>query len=285
MVGSLYVDEHRVRACLPKRSADSHKGSHGHVLALVGSYGMAGAAMLCTEAALRAGAGLVTAAVPESIYPMVTVAVPEAVCLPLSENAAAQATAALAGKSAVVAGCGLGRSPEAEETLASVLAAATAPVVLDADGINWLAAHTDKRETVSAPLCLTPHPAEMARLMGLTAAEVQADRKAVAKACADRFRAVVVLKGHRTVVATPDDPMVLINPTGCAGMAVGGTGDVLAGLIAGLLAQGLSPADAAAVGVYLHGAAGEAAAARHSQRAMLARDLLAELGTQFLRYE
>lgn len=285
MVGSVRIDEHSVRACLPKRQPDSHKGSYGHVLAVVGRYGMAGAAMLCTEAVLRSGAGLVTAAVPASIYPMVTVAVPEAVCLPLGENAVEAVTAALDGKSALVVGCGLGQSPETDELLSHTLAAANMPVVLDADGLNWLAAHTDKREAVSAPLCLTPHPAEMARLMGLSVAEVQQNRKAVAKACADRYRAVVVLKGHQTVVAKPDDSLVMINPTGCSGMAVGGTGDVLAGLIAGLIAQGMAVDAAAAAGVYLHGAAGELAAKKHSQHAMLARDLLAELGTLFLRYE
>ena len=279
-----YVSEDMVRRCLTPRPADSNKGSFGHVLAVVGSYGMAGAAMLCTEAVLRGGAGLVTAAVPSAIYPMVTVAVPEAVCLPLGDDAAGQVIAALPGKSAIVMGCGMGISPEAASLMQAVLTHATVPVVLDADGLNWLATHTLQRETVSAPLCLTPHPGEMARLMGLTVEQVQQHREQVAADCAAHYNAIVVLKGHHTVIATPQGEL-LVNPTGCSGMAVGGSGDVLAGLIASLIAQGLSVPDAAMCGVYVHGAAGEAAAAKLSQHAMLPRDLLAELGTLFLRFE
>ena len=279
-----YVSEDMVRRCLTPRPADSNKGSFGHVLAVVGSYGMAGAAMLCTEAVLRGGAGLVTAAVPSAIYPMVTVAVPEAVCLPLGDDADRQVVAALPGKSAIVMGCGMGISPEAAALMQAVLTHATVPVVLDADGLNWLATHTLQRETVSAPLCLTPHPGEMARLMGLTVEQVQQHREQVAADCAKHYNAIVVLKGHRTVIATPQGEL-LVNPTGCSGMAVGGSGDVLAGLIASLIAQGLSVPDAAMCGVYVHGAAGEAAAAKLSQHAMLPRDLLAELGTLFLRFE
>lgn len=284
MSHTAYIGEQLVRAVLPPRPEDGNKGTFGHVLAIVGSYGMAGAAMLCTEAVLRGGAGLVTAAVPESIYPMVTVAVPEAVCLPLGNEAAAQVTAALPGKAAIVAGCGMGVSAQAAALLQAVLERAEVPVVLDADGLNLLAAHTLQRETVSAPLCLTPHPGEMARLMGISIQQVQQDRERIAAECAARYNAVVVLKGHHTVVATPDGER-LINSTGCAGMAVGGSGDVLAGLIAALIAQGMPVKDAAACGVYLHGAAGEAAAAKYSQHAMLPRDLLGELGTLFLRFE
>lgn len=279
-----YVSEEMVHRCFAPRPADSNKGTFGHVLAVVGSYGMAGAAILCTETVLRGGAGLVTAAVPASIYPMVTVAVPEAVCLPLDENAAGQVAAALPGKSTIVMGCGMGTSAHAGELLQAVLTQATVPVVLDADGLNWLATHTLQRETVSAPLCLTPHPGEMARLMGLTVEQVQQDRAQVTANCAAHYNAVVVLKGHHTVIATPQGEL-LVNPTGCSGMAVGGSGDVLAGLIASLIAQGLSVSDAAMCGAYLHGAAGEAAAAKLSQHAMLPRDLLAELGTLFLRFE
>ncbi len=279
-----YVSEEMVRRCFAPRPADSNKATFGHVLAVVGSYGMAGAAMLCTEAVLRGGAGLVTAAIPDTIYPIVTVAVPEAVCLPLGSNAAEQVIAALPGKSAIVMGCGMGTSAEAGKLLQAVLTQATVPVVLDADGLNWLAAHTLQRETVSAPLCLTPHPGEMARLMGTSVGQVQQNREQVAADCAARYDAVVVLKGHHTVIATPQGEL-LTNPTGCSGMAVGGSGDVLAGLIASLIAQGLSVRDAAMCGVYAHGAAGEAAAARLSQHSMLPRDLLAELGTLFLRWE
>ena len=288
MAGYRRIDDNLVRSCLIPRQPDSNKGTYGHVLALVGSYGMAGAARLGVEGAYRSGAGLVTAAVPEPVVLPVTLAVPEALVLPLDAeplSAAERVIAALSGKTAVVVGCGLGNTPHTDALLSRVMPALEVPTVLDADGLNWLAAHIDKRETVSAPLCLTPHPGEMARLLGCSVERVQADRLAAAQWCADRFAAVTVLKGHQTVIAVPDGDTVLLNPTGTSGMAVGGSGDVLAGMIASLIAQGLTVAKAAACGAYLHGLAGQQAAAKLSQHGMLPRDLLAELGPLFLRYE
>ena len=288
MSGYRRIDEHLIRACLAPRVQDSHKGTYGHLLALVGSYGMAGAARFCVEGAYRCGVGLVTAAVPTEVVTPLTTAVPEALVLPLSaevRQAEEALTAGLDNKTAAVIGCGLGKSEYAAALLERVLPLLEVPTVLDADGINWLAAHTDIRETVTAPLCLTPHPAEMARLLDCTVAEVQADRRGAARKCADRYAAVVVLKGHQTVIASPHEPTVLLNPTGNDGMAVGGSGDVLAGMIASFAAQGMTVAQAAACGVYLHGLAGDAAAAKLSRHGMLPRDLLQEIGPLFLRYE
>ncbi len=274
-----------IKALFFPREKDSHKGTYGTVLSVCGSYGMAGAAFLAAKAALRCGAGLVLAAVPQSIYPILAVALPEAVFAPYEEEKAAVCVVPRLQKAtALLCGCGLGQRPQAAELVAAVLTEANCPIVLDADGINIAARHIHSLETVKAPLVLTPHPLELARLLGCTVSDIQGDREAAAKKAAARFGAVVVLKGHRTVVAAPLGN-VFVNSTGNPGMAVGGSGDVLAGMIAGLLAQGLAPWDAARAGVYLHGAAGDATAARLSQHAMLPSDLLDELGPLFLKLE
>lgn len=273
-----------IRACFPPRKADSHKGTYGTVLSVCGSYGMAGAAMLVAEAALRCGAGLVRAALPSSVYPIVATRVPEAVFVPYDTAGVATAEALLTHRAdAMVIGCGLGVSTQTAEMVAALTAEATCPVILDADGINLASRHIVITET-QAPLIVTPHPMEMARLLHCSVEDVQRDREQMAKAAAQQFHAVVVLKGHRTVVADPDG-RVYINTTGNAGMAVGGSGDVLAGMIASLAAQGLSPWDAAKCGVYLHGLAGDRAAARLSQHAMLPTDMIGELGALFLQLE
>ena len=281
-----YVASH-----LPPREADSHKGTYGTLLTLCGSYGMAGAALLCARGALRSGVGLLRAAVPSSVYPLLVDAVPEAVFLPVAEQdgffsatAIPAVSDALATTDAVAMGCGLGRGDGQTALVRHVLTHSTVPVILDADGINAVTLHILSEETRSAPLILTPHPGEMARLMGMTTGQVQADRTGVAQCLARQTDAVVVLKGHRTVIASPDG-RVAENPTGNPGMATGGSGDVLAGIIGSLVAQGLSPYDAAVCGVYLHGAAGDVAAQRYSQRGMLPTDLIEELGSLFLQFE
>lgn len=192
--------------------------------------------------------------------------------------------AALTAADAVVVGCGMGRGEEQAALVRHVLAHSTVPVILDADGINAVSPHILAEEARSAPLILTPHPGEMARLMGLSTAEVQANRQAVACKLARETGAVVALKGHRTVIATSSGE-IMENPTGNPGMATGGSGDVLAGIIGSLAAQGLSPYAAAVCGVYLHGAAGDAAAKRHSEHGMLPTDLVEELGSLFLQFE
>lgn len=287
---TIITTEH-VATHLPRRVADSHKGTYGTLLTLCGSYGMAGAALLCARGALRSGVGLLRAAVPHSVYPLLVDAIPEAVFLPAAEqdgcfsaDAIPVLTDALATADAVVVGCGIGRGEGQTAVVRHILTHSTVPVILDADGINAVTPHILAEETRSAPLILTPHPGEMARLMGVSTADVQADRQAIACRLAQETGAVVVLKGHHTLVVSPDGT-VMENHTGNSGMATGGSGDVLAGIIGALVAQGVSPYEAAVCGVYLHGAAGDLAAAKHSQHGMLPTDLIEELGSLFLQFE
>ncbi len=286
------IDRTAVAACFVPRSANSHKGSFGRLLCICGSFGMAGAAMMAGKAALRCGLGLLDMAVPRSIYPLMAGQLWEAVYAPLPETTAGTLGAGalttletlLEGRQAVLIGCGLSQNRETAATMMKLLPRLSVPTVVDADGLNILAAHIDEWKTVNAPLVLTPHPGEMARLTGLSIADVQADRVRTARRFAARYGVTLVLKGHRTVIASPDG-QVLINTTGCAGMATGGSGDVLAGMIASFLAQGLSPVCAAMCGVYLHGAAGQQAAKRLSQISMLPTDLIEELPSLFLQFE
>lgn len=279
------------RQILP-RPADSHKGTYGTLLTVCGSYGMAGAALLCARAALRSGVGLLRVALPERVYPLLVEALPEAVFLPVAEDAEGRFAAealprlqtALTDADAVVLGCGMGAGAPQQALVQELLRHSTVPVILDADGINAVSLHILVEETRSAPLILTPHPGEMARLLGVTTQVVQADRVGCATRLAQRCHAVVVLKGHRTIVASPQG-QVAENPTGNPGMATGGSGDALAGIVGSLVAQGLPPYEAAVCGVYLHGAAGDAAARRHSQHGMLPTDLIEELGPLFLQFE
>lgn len=283
--GLMTIEWGMVAACFPPRNPEAHKGTFGHLLAVVGSEGMAGAARFCVEGALRCGVGLVTAAVPREVYPILSAARPEAVCLPLDDTgAAAQLRLREAGRraDAVVMGCGLGR--QADTLVWDVLTHGDTPLVLDADGINAVAAHIDKLKTVHRPLVLTPHVGEMARLTGLSIRDIEADRTTVARTFAEEYGVTLVLKGHETLVAAPHRSL-LRNRTGNAGMATGGSGDVLAGMIASLLAQGFDPYTAAMCAVHLHGLAGDRAAARLSQHAMLPSDLLTELGGLFLDLE
>ncbi len=277
-----------IRDCFPPRAADSHKGTYGTLLSVCGSYGMAGAAVLAARAAGRCGTGLVIAALPESIYPIAAAQLPEVVFAPLKEDACTNRMKELTPHfkkcTALLIGCGLGNTVASEQLVEALLNATKGPVVLDADGINAAARHISILETAHPPLILTPHPKELARLLHSTVEEVQAGRQTAALTAASRFNAVVVLKGHHTVITDPNGT-VTVNETGNPGMAVAGSGDVLAGMIAGLVAQGFSPFDAARCGVYLHGAAGDLAAARLSQHAMLPTDILDELGTLFSQLE
>lgn len=273
--------------CFTPRAEDSHKGTYGTVLSVCGSYGMAGAAALAAKAALRSGVGLVVAALPESIYPIVSVQVPEAVFAPYAEGGAQAAEVLLPRlerADALLIGCGLGRTQDAAALWEALVGEASCPIVLDADGINLLARHISIVETIHAPLIITPHPTELSRLLGCSTADIQQDRLAAAREAVRRTGAVVVLKGHHTVIAAPSGEE-WVNPTGNPGMAVGGSGDVLAGMVASLAAQGLSPEDAARCGVYLHGAAGDRAVARLSQHAMLPSDIIDELSGLFLQLE
>jgi NAD(P)H-hydrate epimerase len=248
---------------------------------VTGSVGMSGAACLAATAALRGGAGLVFAAVPQSIQPIVagfepcymTIGLPCDADGQLSHVPQTQIKELTTGKDAIAIGPGLGTSDHAAELVACLLQHATCPVVLDADGLNIAAEHQlltahDK----ASRLVLTPHPGEFARLSGLSISDINSRREQVAVNFAKQCQAVVVLKGAGTVVT--DGEQVFTNTTGNPGMATGGTGDVLTGLLAAQLAQGLSPFDAACLAVHVHGLAGDLAAEQLSQRGMIASDLL-----------
>ncbi len=258
-------------AALPPRDSAAHKGAFGHVLVIGGDHGMGGAARLAGEAALRTGAGLVSVATRAAHVPALLSARPE-LMVHAVETAAALAPL-LARASVLALGPGLGQGRWGEALLAAALAADDRPVVVDADALNQLA-HAPR--TLSMPAVLTPHPGEASRLLGITTAAVQFDRYAAVRALAARYGAVVVLKGAGSLIADPAG-RVAVCPWGNPGMAAGGMGDVLTGVIAALLAQGLVPWDAACLGVGLHARAGDAAARAGGERGLCAADLFAPL--------
>lgn len=277
---------------LPRRPRDAHKGDFGRVLVLAGSPRMTGAAVLAGEAALRAGAGLVTLGVPASVHAIVASRVLCETTLPLpfsratggfSRAAAARASAAAGEMSAVAIGPGIGLDAGTRAFVRALLPTLAVPHVIDADALNALADGFARNGLVpsAAPRVLTPHPGEMARLLGLSTAAVQADRAGAARRAAKLARGVVVLKGHRSVVT--DGERVALNRTGNPGMATGGTGDVLTGVVAALLGQGLSAFDSARLGAHVHGLAGDIAAAVHGETSLIASDLLLTLGAAFER--
>lgn len=265
----------RVGPLLPYRRRDAHKGDFGKVHIFGGSVGYTGAPVLAALGALRTGAGLVYLSVPEEIYPIAAVKCLEAMVFPLSKGEAGieAAKCALAGKDAVLIGPGLGRSEWAEELALTLLEAAECPVVLDADGLNAAAAHIDKLDGRRGRVTvLTPHEGEFARLGG----DLSPGRERAALDFAAAHGCVLVLKGHETLTALPDGAL-FVNTTGNPGMAAGGSGDVLAGMILSLLGQGLSPADAAAAAVWLHGRAGDLTAAELGEYGMLPSDLVEQV--------
>ncbi|WP_138495153.1 NAD(P)H-hydrate dehydratase [Paenibacillus pinistramenti] len=274
------------------RKPDAHKGTYGHVLLAGGSLAMAGACLLAGRAALRGGCGLATWALPAGALPHVLGAVPELMLAPAGRDGAAHWSAEAAAdvlrlletRDMLAAGPGLGRFDGDAAWLRALWQGADKPLVLDADALNILAAADGLKAWPrrSAPTVLTPHPGEMARLAGIPTAEVQRDRLGLARRFAAEHGVTLVLKGARTVVAAPDG-RVFVNASGNPGMATGGTGDVLTGLIASLLAQGQDAASAASLGVYLHGAAGDKAAAlRGGAASLLAGDLIEALQPDFL---
>jgi len=274
---------------LAPREPESNKGDFGRVLVVAGSRGMSGAAVLCGSAALRGGAGLVTVAGPEDTLPIVAAGNPCYLTAPLSndrEGKLANVTAKVLelGQANDVAavGPGLGRSAQISKLIAELVGNIQIPLVLDADGINALINQTDSLKNHSAPIILTPHPGEFARLLGCDVPAVQARRQELALEFAAKFQVILVLKGHGTIVT--DGRQVYRNQTGNPGMATGGTGDVLTGLIAALLGQKLAPFAAAQLGVYLHGLAGDLAQEELGQISLIASDLLSFLPKAFISY-
>jgi len=266
---------------IPPRLQNSHKGSYGHLLILAGSPGMTGAAALSSMAALRAGAGLVTLGIPESLNPILEEKCTEVMTIPLPETSAGTLSPDaippildFCRKIDVVAiGPGLSRNPETGELVKELIRSCPVPLVIDADGLNLIADDLSVLSCASSGLTLTPHPGEACRLTGLTREELFADREGIARKFARENNLILVLKGAGTLIALPEGPL-RINLTGNPGLATGGTGDILTGLIAGFMAQGVEAGSAACLGVYVHGAAGDKAAEKVGEISLIASDLL-----------
>lgn len=279
------ITAEQVFSILTPRRQDSHKGSYGKLMCVCGSTRYRGAAALAVEGALRMGAGIVTLASIEPVIGGVQNRCPECTFLPCKQSSEGGISAQSGklilentrGCSALLMGPGLGNT-EDTRTLAELLVpGAGCGVVLDADALNAAAELSQLPKPVDFPLILTPHPGEMARLCGLTVAEIEANREGIASGFARAQNCVLVLKGHRTLIASPDG-QVWKNTTGNPGLARGGSGDILAGMTAALLAAGFAPMDAAICAVWLHGAAADRCAARFSQQAMLPHDIFFDLG-------
>ena len=269
------LDHNQVMQLLPTRSVDAHKGSFGKILLLCGSRGYTGAAALAAMGALRSGAGLVYLAVPESIYAIEAVKLTEPVIYPVFDENGMYAPSSVEkilsiaqGKNAILIGSGMGQSEGTLAATKAVLENYTGPVVLDADGINVMKAHKDVLRGRPYPTILTPHPGEFQRFTG----NYSDDRIAIASELAMELGVIVLLKGHKTVIT--DGVSCYINPTGNPGMATGGSGDVLSGIIVSLLGQGLKPLEAAVCGAWLHGAAGDICASEIGQYGMIPSDMI-----------
>jgi len=277
---------------LPPRPPDTHKGDAGHVFLLAGSVGLSGAAALCAMGALRAGAGLVTLGIPKSLHGPMVEKLTEAMLKPLPDTKEGSLSlqglpdivSAIERRDAVAIGPGLSQHQQTKELVRQLLPKIRKPLVLDADGLNALAEEVHLLKKLALPIILTPHPGEMARLIKLSSQDVQQDRERIAREFAKQYRVIVVLKGHETVVASFDGT-VYVNETGNPGMASGGCGDVLTGMIVGLLGQRLALFDAARLGVYLHGLAGDLAAKDRGEIGLIASDLADRIPLAIRQYQ
>lgn len=282
--GALPIGEIIPPPVFEKRRSNTHKGNYGTLSLVCGSYGMAGAAILSTKAALKSGVGIARLSIPESIYSAVTGFVPEAVCKPYDVNGDMESVAKIAvdGASTVLIGCGLSAEGYAEQLLRNVIKNYNGRLVIDADGLNLLSRNIECIKNSKADIVLTPHPGEMARLMGVSAEEIEKDRIGYAAALSQKYDCTVVLKGSITVVAF--GKRVYFNTTGNPSMATGGSGDVLAGIIAALCCTGMSGIDAALAAVYIHGAAGDMARDELGEISALPSDTLAFLPRVFKEF-
>lgn len=278
--GCVITSEDFVDSLLPRRDRNAHKGDFGRVLIVAGSVGYTGAPVLAANAALRTGAGLIFVGTPEAVYPIVAQKLDEPMVFPLpcdgegrlNTRAVPELVKRLESCDACLVGPGLGRSPAILDVVAAVLSHAACPVILDADGINCLEGNIDVLGQAKGPVILTPHDGEFRRLGGDPAPD---KRYESARALARRWGVTVLLKGHRTLSVGPDE--LYLNPTGNPGMATGGSGDVLAGILLALLGQGLPPAKAAAAAAWLHGAVGDYCAEAWGERGMTPTDMIANL--------
>lgn len=280
-----------VKKCFDKRSFNSNKGDFGKQLNICGSYKMPGASVICAKSALKTGVGLLKCAFPKSIYGALTSNLTQPVFSPLSENedktlsvgALTDILNELQWADSVAVGCGIGVNDDTQLLINQIVKESKVPVVIDADGINSLSVNIDILKDSKAPVVLTPHPGEMARLIGKDISYVQKNRIGCAKAFANEYGCIVVLKGANTVVT--DGVNVLVNTTGNAGMAMGGTGDMLTGMIASFIAQGMIPLNAAVSAVYIHGLCGDITSKELSQRGMTVDDMLELLGALMIEFE
>ena len=289
-VTTFLLERADVAPLFPPRRRDAHKGSYGHLLVVAGSVGKTGAAALCARGAMRAGTGLVTVATSASAQPVVASLIVEAMSEPLpeteSKTVALKARDAItelaAARDAVAIGPGLGVDDETRRLARALVRELPRPMAVDADALTALASHLDHLRGAAAPRYLTPHPGEMARMHGVSIADVQRDRVGTARTFAVEHGVHLCLKGARSIVASPDG-RVLINPTGNPGMASGGTGDVLTGILGGFLARGLPAERVLGAAVYVHGLAGDVAAERVGEEALVASDVIEALGEAFRR--
>jgi NAD(P)H-hydrate epimerase len=278
------LEKEYVASLFKKRKLDTHKGDYGHVLVIAGSMGKTGAAVLAATAALRAGAGLVTLAVPQGVHHIIEVKTTEVMSVPLPETdrhtisqAAEESILRLAEQvDAVAIGPGLTTHPETSQLINEIVTSLEIPVVADADAINAMPLSSLKY--TRSPLIITPHPGEMGRLLDVPTSEIQANRLEAVQKTAEACNTYVVLKGDRTLIADPEGN-IYINPTGNPGMATAGSGDILTGMIAGFVAQGLGPLPASNAGVYIHGLAGDLAAGEKGEMGLLAGDVLEQIPT------
>ncbi|MBQ9515700.1 MAG: NAD(P)H-hydrate dehydratase [Ruminococcus sp.] len=277
---------------LPARPDDAHKGTMGTLCSITGSYGFSGAAVLSAKAALRSGVGLHYQVIPEPVYPVFASSVYESVCVPVRGNSLGTVAPTdsdailntLSRATAVLIGCGMGNTSATAEVLRTVVKNSEVPVVIDADGINALSQHMNILNEQNAPLILTPHIKEFSRLSGLDVPDIIEHQSKVAEEFSLAHPdTVLVLKSHRTVIA--ENGVLYRNTAGNSGMAKGGSGDVLAGIIASLAAQGAAPFEAAIMGVHIHALAGDLAAVKHGRTSMLPSDIIDNLGEIFKRIE
>jgi NAD(P)H-hydrate epimerase len=280
----IWLEPNDLAHLLGPRYIDSHKGSFGHVLVVGGSVGKTGAGAMAGLGAARAGAGLVTLAVPASLHDLMEVKLTEVMTEPLAETAERTVAKAslprlktlLEDKQALALGPGISVQEETVQVVLELIEHCRCPIVLDADGVNGLIDNLDVLARAQAPVILTPHPGEMGRLLGRSGAEIQNERLAITESFCKNYNVTLVLKGARSLINSADGRLA-INSSGNPGLASGGTGDVLTGLVAGFLAQRLSPFEAACLGVYCHGKAADRLALRWGERGMLATDLLQEI--------
>ncbi|MBN3038925.1 MAG: NAD(P)H-hydrate dehydratase [Candidatus Omnitrophica bacterium] len=282
------MTEKNINRLLPARKPNSHKGDYGHILILAGSLGLTGAAYLASQGAVLSGSGLVTLGIPKSLNTIMEVKLTEAMTKPLPETkdktlslkAFSKIKGLLGHVDALAIGPGISRQKETVKLVHKILINADIPIVLDADGINALENNTKVLTKLKASLIITPHPGEISRILRKSVAEIQKDRIKIAKGLANTYNIVVALKGHHTVVADRTGK-TYINNTGNAGMASGGCGDVLTGMIASLLGQGMAPFIATKLAVYVHGLAGDLAKKEKGEISLTATDLLNKLPAAF----